>query len=204
MFIRLRRFVASPIFEDEEKTRAAQFLNTFTWIAICNLLAMFMIRVVFWRENIGFSLKVIAGLIGILGAVQFIIRLGYVRTASIFLVTSAWAAMVYQASVADGLRDVTVIAYLLVTMLASLLLGWRFAIFIGLLSISSIWYFGILEYRDRIFGLFNKLDTDTEGTGIGLTLVKRIVEVHRGRIWVKSAAGKGSTFFFTLQREPEA
>jgi signal transduction histidine kinase len=60
------------------------------------------------------------------------------------------------------------------------------------------------EHQDRIFGLFNKLDTDTEGTGIGLTLVKRIVEVHRGRIWVESEAGKGSTFFFTLPREPEA
>jgi PAS domain S-box-containing protein len=54
------------------------------------------------------------------------------------------------------------------------------------------------EYHDRIFGLFNKLDTRTEGTGIGLALVKRIVEVHGGRIWVESAMGRGATFYFTL------
>ncbi|MBL8100487.1 MAG: PAS domain S-box protein [Anaerolineales bacterium] len=54
------------------------------------------------------------------------------------------------------------------------------------------------QYIDRIFGLFNKLDTDTSGSGIGLTLVKRIVEVHGGRIWVESELGKGSTFYFTL------
>ena len=54
------------------------------------------------------------------------------------------------------------------------------------------------EHFDRVFGLFNKLDPKTDGTGIGLALVKRIVEVHGGRIWVQSEAGKGSTFFFTL------
>jgi PAS domain S-box-containing protein len=54
-------------------------------------------------------------------------------------------------------------------------------------------------YQERIFGLFNKLDTQTEGTGVGLALVKRIVQVHGGNIWVESEGlGKGSTFCFTL------
>jgi PAS domain S-box-containing protein len=54
------------------------------------------------------------------------------------------------------------------------------------------------QYHERIFGLFNKLDNKTEGTGIGLSLVKRIIEVHNGKIWVESQIGQGSTFFFTL------
>ncbi len=56
------------------------------------------------------------------------------------------------------------------------------------------------EHFDRVFGLFNKLDPKTDGTGIGLALVKRIIEVHGGRIWVQSEAGKGSSFYFTLPR----
>jgi len=53
--------------------------------------------------------------------------------------------------------------------------------------------------REKIFGLFFKLNPHSEGSGLGLALVKRIVEMYRGRIWVESeGVGKGSTFSFTL------
>ena len=54
------------------------------------------------------------------------------------------------------------------------------------------------EYQEKVFELFNKLDPNTEGTGIGLALVKRIIEVHSGKIWVQSELGHGTTFYFTL------
>ncbi len=58
------------------------------------------------------------------------------------------------------------------------------------------------RYQDKVFGLFDKLDPRSEGTGIGLALVKRIITVHGGRVWIESAGpGAGTTFCFTL---PEA
>ncbi len=57
------------------------------------------------------------------------------------------------------------------------------------------------QFHERIFGLFNKLNPHVEGTGIGLTLVKRIIEVHGGRIWVESKPGNGTSFYFTLPQQ---
>lgn len=54
------------------------------------------------------------------------------------------------------------------------------------------------EFKENIFGLFNKLDARTEGTGVGLALVKRIIEFHHGIIWADSEPGKGAIFYFTL------
>ncbi len=54
-------------------------------------------------------------------------------------------------------------------------------------------------YREKVFGLFERLDAAAEGTGIGLAVVKRIVEIHGGRIWAESEGlGHGTSFCFTL------
>ena len=55
------------------------------------------------------------------------------------------------------------------------------------------------RYKDKLFSLFEKLNPEMEGTGMGLVLVKRIIEVHGGRIWFESEGlGKGTCFWFSL------
>ena len=61
------------------------------------------------------------------------------------------------------------------------------------------------EYHEKVFRLFDQLSPNGEGTGIGLALVKRIVETHGGMIWIESAGeGQGTTFWFTLPASQDA
>jgi light-regulated signal transduction histidine kinase (bacteriophytochrome) len=61
------------------------------------------------------------------------------------------------------------------------------------------------EFSDAIFRIFKRLKNpavkDEEGTGAGLTFVKKIIERHKGHIWIESVPGTGSVFYFTLHEQ---
>ncbi|MDY6964711.1 MAG: PAS domain S-box protein [Halobacteriota archaeon] len=61
------------------------------------------------------------------------------------------------------------------------------------------------EYKDQVFQIFRRLQTkeEYEGSGIGLSVCRKIVERHGGRIWLESKSGEGTTFYFTIPKKRE-
>ena len=85
---------------------------------------------------------------------------------------------------------------------------------IGCADEATRWKFNVTDngpgieekYYDKIFKIFQTLKPrdEYESTGIGLTIVKKIVELYGGKIWVESTVGQGTTFFFTVLKKQEA
>ena len=81
-------------------------------------------------------------------------------------------------------------------------------IFISAKETTKFWEFSVKDngkgipknYQASIFDMFKKLENNENATGIGLALVKKIVNSYKGEIWLNSDVGEGTTFFFTIKK----
>jgi light-regulated signal transduction histidine kinase (bacteriophytochrome) len=60
------------------------------------------------------------------------------------------------------------------------------------------------DRADEMFGVFERLHEDVDGTGVGLALVERVLRRHEGEVWAEGVEGEGATMFFTLPRPNHA
>jgi signal transduction histidine kinase len=79
---------------------------------------------------------------------------------------------------------------------------------IGLEDLGSFWQFSVSDnglgikkdYYHKIFEIFQSVGNNSNASGIGLSIVKKIVQIYNGKVWLESKIGEGTTFYFTIKK----
>ena len=150
----IKKIFAPPIFEDVEKTRAAQYLNAVLYVGI--VLLVFIINA---REELFSTTNIVLGILTLtMVAMQILMRLGKVQLSAIILISITWVGMTYMAWEGDGIRNASLIVYIILIFLVSLLGNLRISILFTTLSIAAMWG---LVYAEQNNIISPSLDTIT-------------------------------------------
>jgi GAF domain-containing protein len=138
----IRRLFSPPTFEQEEKNFRAIFINGFAWSVIL-LLLLALIPQLSHPKN--FSIAVFSSLIMVMVIALYLLHRGKVDASGILIVVLGWLGVSVQAYTADGVKDVIVVAFLALGLLASIIVNWRVGGIVILSGIGVIWALALLQ-----------------------------------------------------------
>jgi len=153
----IKRLFSPPIFDNEEDNFRAKFINGFAWIVIV-LLALSLIPVLGPNadENADTTIIFLTGLIVAMLSSLYILRRGNLNLSGSILVILGWLGFGLQAYSADGVRDIIIVAYIAISLLASIIINWRAGSIVMILSIGTIWALAILEVNGFLHPRFQE------------------------------------------------
>ncbi len=142
----IKRLFSPPVFDSEEDNFRAKFINGFAWIIII-LLSLSLIPALGPNadENAGTTIIFLASLILVSFVSLYILRRGNLNVSASIIVTLSWLGFGLQAYLANGVRDIIIIAFIAISLLASIIINWRAGSLVMILSIGAIWILAILE-----------------------------------------------------------
>ena len=139
----IRKFFSPPVFDTDEDNFRAKFVNGFAWVGIV-LLAIAIIPYIL-SPGESFTIIILSGLIGVLFAALYLLDKGRVTTAGWVIVILGWAGIGLQAYTADGVKDVIIMAFIAVGLLASIVISRTAGTAVILISILVIIGLSLLE-----------------------------------------------------------
>ena len=139
----IRKWLSPPAFEQEEKNFRAKFINGFAW-SVVGLLILALIPHLFGEPQ-NFTFAVFTGLILVMLLAIALLHRGYVEASGIVIIVLGWLGISLQALTADGVKDVIVVAFLALGLLASIILNWRAGGIVVLAGIGMIWILALLQ-----------------------------------------------------------
>lgn len=144
----IKRLFSPPHFENEEDNFRAKFINGFGLFLIGVLIIATYSQID--KRTPDFTLWVLLSLIGVMLLSLYIMHQGYLRLSGLVIVALTWIGITFQALTAGGVKDVIIVAYIAVSLLASIIISWLSGTTVIALSIVTIIVLGLLEDKGLI------------------------------------------------------
>lgn len=140
----IKKFFFPPIFTDTKKSQEARFLNAILWVSLFLFIVLEIIAISINFLD-GAAKFIFWGLILLVGTMQFVMRMGHVKLASIITLTVAWMLLTFQAYKSSAIYDSAFTSTIIIILLAGLLLDSRYSILFAALTIGAGWVFAYLQ-----------------------------------------------------------
>jgi len=151
----IKRLFSPPVFDNEEDNFRARFINGFAWAVIAILSAALIPNLGPGAdENSATTIIVVTGLIFVMFFSLYSLRRGNLNASGSIIVVLGWLGLGLQALTADGVRDVIIIAFIAISLLASIIINWRVGSIFMILSIGVIWTLAMLEVNGLLHPRF--------------------------------------------------
>jgi GAF domain-containing protein len=139
----IRWLLSPPVYEQEDENFRAKFINAFAW-SVIGLLLLAMAPHIFGTAK-NFSISIYSGLIVVMLLALFLLRRGNVEVSGAVIIVLGWLGVSVQAFTADGVKDVIIVAFIALGLLASIIINWRVGGVVILSGIIVIWGLALLQ-----------------------------------------------------------
>jgi GAF domain-containing protein len=161
----IRKLLSPPQFENENDDFRAKFINGFAWILLALLVVATIPQLI--TKTPDFTIVVLPALMGVMVLALYLVRKGKLTASGLIIIVLTWLGITFQASTAEGVKDVIVVAYIAVALLASIIINWRSGGIVILASIVAVW---ALSYMQMI-GYITPQSQEPIGYSRDLTII---------------------------------
>ena len=142
----IRRLFSPPVFQEDDRNFRARFINIFAWSVIVLLLTDIGFQLLTGPKN--FTVIILSGLIVVMLIALYLLRRGLVVASGMVILLLSWLGVSIQAYTADGVKDVIVVAFIALGLLASVIVNWRVGGAVILSGIAVIWSLAVLQVNN--------------------------------------------------------
>ncbi len=137
----IKKIFSPPVFEDQEKNQSAAYLNVVLWAALILFIVLEILQFVGGNPDANITKLTILSISILTVLLQFVLRMGHVKIASVLLLSIGWGILVIEAGASTGLYDSAFIGTIIIILLSALLLDFRYSFIFTILSALTGWIF---------------------------------------------------------------